>query len=266
MLLDVSSKGHMPREGGCAVVRRGHLIALVGTLLIGCAVLLLVVGCAGVRSEASKNEQGLTEAAKDQEAHPERCEKTRIVHLDTYEVSEAPFITNDVPGCPKGGLLSGTNKPDHFVGKDGQDEIRGLGGSDEISGGLDGYIINGGPGNDTLIAKFGWDEVPPEGNPGVNNPDDLSKNVLHGGPGRDRVSGAEGGDVLYGGEGNDKAILGGPGKDILYGGPGNDTFYPDKGDELYCGEGKDSYETVGEKIAYVDSSCEVKKPAPEPIE
>jgi hypothetical protein len=36
------------KEGRGAVVRQGHLIAVVGTLLIGCAVLLLlVVGCAG---------------------------------------------------------------------------------------------------------------------------------------------------------------------------------------------------------------------------
>ena len=42
---------------------RGHLIAVMGDFLMGCAVLLLV-GCAGVRSEAPEEEQGHTEATK----------------------------------------------------------------------------------------------------------------------------------------------------------------------------------------------------------
>jgi large-conductance mechanosensitive channel len=53
---DISNR-HMQRERGCAVVRQGHLIAVVGTFLIGCAVLLIVVGCSGVRSKAPKEEK-----------------------------------------------------------------------------------------------------------------------------------------------------------------------------------------------------------------
>ena len=45
------------------MVRQGHLIAVMGDFLMGCAVLLLV-GCAGVRSEAPEEEQGHTEATK----------------------------------------------------------------------------------------------------------------------------------------------------------------------------------------------------------
>jgi hypothetical protein len=49
------------------------------------------------------------------------------------------YITNDLPGCPKGGLLLGTEKHGHrydqLAGEDGDDEIRGLGGPDSISGG-----------------------------------------------------------------------------------------------------------------------------------
>src|SRR5215211_1633721 len=55
MLGDASSKGHMPREGEGAMVRRGHLITVVGTFMIGCVV--VVVGCSWVRSEAPKEEQ-----------------------------------------------------------------------------------------------------------------------------------------------------------------------------------------------------------------
>src|SRR5215212_4086196 len=62
MLRGASSRKHM-QGGGCAVVRQAHLIAVVGTFLIGCAV-LLAVGCAGVRSEAPKEKQGQAEDAK----------------------------------------------------------------------------------------------------------------------------------------------------------------------------------------------------------
>ena len=42
------------------MVRQGHLIAVVGTFLIGCAVLLIVVGCAGVGRKPQQKEQTLT--------------------------------------------------------------------------------------------------------------------------------------------------------------------------------------------------------------
>src|SRR5215217_7802226 len=41
MLRGASSKGHMQREGGCAVIRQGRLIAVVGAFVIA----VLVVGC-----------------------------------------------------------------------------------------------------------------------------------------------------------------------------------------------------------------------------
>ena len=36
---------------------------------------------------------------------------------------EALYVTNDLPGCPSGGLLSGTDKPDQLVGKDGEAKV-----------------------------------------------------------------------------------------------------------------------------------------------
>ena len=234
----------MQREGGCAVIRQAHLIAVVGTFLIGCAV-FLVVGCAGVGSEAPQKEQGRSpEATASQEA---RCEGTRTYHL--YQVVHRPgywngplrtgseedmkkadkkagqmtmdfgvHTTNDLPGCPKGGLLLGTDKadvdpyPDHpgLEGQAGDDEIRGLGANDYLSGG-DG------------------------------------KDVLYGGPGEDRIDG-------------------GPGEDVIYGGDGNDSLAAKDGqrDKLYCGKGKDEY--FADKNDYVSSSCEKKvKPPPAPM-
>src|SRR5215218_2717499 len=136
MLRGASSRGPMQREGGCAVIRRGHLIPVVGTFLIGCAVLLLVVSCAGTSSETSnKKEQGSSPQATASEEEA-RCEgtKSRIINNESV-------VTNDVPGCPKGGLLLGTDKKDELSGEKGDDEIRGLGGND---------ALGGGPGSDIL--------------------------------------------------------------------------------------------------------------------
>ena len=191
---------------------------------MGCAVLLMVVGCAGVRSQAAKREeQGHTEATKEQ-ARSDPCEGTR-----TYKKPWGLITTNDVPGCPKGGLLSGTDGRDHLDGKDGDDEIRGLGSVDDMLGGGGNDVIYGGPGDDSPL----W--------------------------------GLMGADVIYGGAGNDFWLAGGAGEDVLYGGKGNDALegidWYDSGaspmrDELYCGPGKDKYQA--DKLDYVDSSCEEK--------
>src|SRR5215211_5660947 len=181
----------MQREGGCGVVRREHLIAVVVTFLIGCTV-VVVVGCAGVRSEASNEEQGHTEATK-QQAHSggaasseeARCRQTR-----TFKTSGVLITTNDVPGCPKGGLLSGTNKRDELDGGDGNDEIHGLGDKDALYGGLGSDVIYGGPGDDFM-----------RGNTYMGDDRNRARDILHGGPGRDLMTGGYGDDVLYGGDG-----------------------------------------------------------------
>src|SRR5829696_10162893 len=118
MLRGASSRGPMQREGGCAVIRRGHLIPVVGTFLIGCAVLLLVVGCAGTSSETSnKKEQGSSPQATESEDEA-RCEGTRTYQKGRFYSVERehtePLVvtTNDLPDCPKGGLLLGTDKSD----------------------------------------------------------------------------------------------------------------------------------------------------------
>jgi hypothetical protein len=172
------------------VVRQAHLIAVVVTFLMGCAV-LLVVGCAGMRSEAPQEDkqERSPQATMAEEA---RCEGTRTIKLQRYVV----VVTNDVPGCPNGGLLSGTDKVDNLSGMKGDDEIHGLGGSDSLTGGDGNDVIYGGDGH--------------EGQ------------GIHGGRGE---------DVLYGGDGNDNLVGSGDGdRDKLYCGKGRDAYLADKND------------------------------------
>ena len=251
------------------MVRRAHLAAVVRAILMGCALLLVLVGCAGVRSEAPKEDerQGRAEAtgAKGSSPEEDRCKGTQtfdvlkkqgIDYISDSSVKpgdpEARRITNDVPGCPNGGLLSGTDKPDRLAGLDGEDEVRGLGAADMLSGGPGPDVIYGGPGGDALYGGGGILEFEPS--------TDGSKNVLHGQAGGDELTGQRGDDVLYGGAGDDKWLWGVGGEDVIYGGDGDDILYGifDGGarDELYCGKGNDEYDA--HKNDYVDSSCEVK--------
>jgi hypothetical protein len=168
------------------VVRQGHCIALVVAFLIGCAV-LLVAGCAGARSGASQGEQARSpEATASEEA---RCQGTR-----TFQKWGGHFTTNDLPGCPNGGLLLGTDKKDRLAGQEGDDKIRGLGGFDDLKGGPGNDILYGGDGDDLL--EPAWDE-----------------------------------DVIYGGDGNDWLGGGSDGqRDKLYCGEGKDYYSADKND------------------------------------
>ena len=71
------------------MVRQARLIAITGVFLIACAVALVVVGCAGVRSGAPPEEdQGHIQATKEGHEHTEatpseeaRCEDTRTFHV-----------------------------------------------------------------------------------------------------------------------------------------------------------------------------------------
>jgi hypothetical protein len=224
---------------------------VVVAFLIGCAVLLVGVGCAGTRSETSKEEQAHTEFTTNEQTRSSeataseeaRCEGTR-----TYQKGRVVrghrnvFTTNDLPDCPKGGLLLGTDRADKLGGKEGDDEIRGLGASDQIFGGVGDDLIYGGPGDDPLLVGDDGDDV------------------IHGGAGDDgEIDGAKGDDVIYGGGGDD-GLDGARGKDVIYGGDGNDSLSTagDRGqrDELYCGKGKDEYNA--DENDFVGSSCEEK--------
>jgi hemolysin type calcium-binding protein len=226
---------------------------VVKGFLIGC-IGLIVIGCAGVRSEDPEEQQGHTEGSnKDQTSSLEataseqaRCEGTRTTVRQGFHRRREDFLTNDLPGCPKGGLLPGTDGSDNLDGKEGDDEIRGLGERDFLFGGPANDVVYGGPGSDWWL--FG----------GAGN------DVIYGGPGDDSAlvgddGPSPGDDVIYGGSGDEEEIYGGNGDDVVYGGDGNDYIGEkrDRGhDKLYCGDGKDTYEA--DKNDFVSSSCEKK--------
>jgi hypothetical protein len=188
---------------------------VVVTFLIGCAV-LLIVGCAATRSESPK-QQGDTEATRGQTrpakaaSEVARCDGTRTIRRYSRSV-----VTNEVPGCPNGGLLLGTDKPDELAGQVGDDEVRGLGGRDRL---------DGGPGNDILYGGDGDDTVEPPGLP------------------------SRGTDVIYGGDGSDLIDARGYGRqpDKLYCGEDKDQYLADNNDQVgsSCEKRLPSYGGVG---------------------
>jgi hypothetical protein len=188
-------------------------------------------------TEGTKEQQysGDQEYSGGAESEEGRCGETRKeLRFQTWF-----YVTNDLPGCPKGGVLTGTEGADEppdragLDGKYGDDKVRGLGGSDEIYGSSGSDVIYGGPGNDFLCSG-GLDGCGEGGN---------YDDVLYGGDHSDDLWASNGEDVLYGEDGNDRLVA----LDAKGGGR----------DKLYCGRGKDKYEA--DPIDYVDSSCEEGK-------
>ncbi|BCH07959.1 hypothetical protein MesoLj131c_22170 [Mesorhizobium sp. 131-3-5] len=86
---------------------------------------------------------------------------------------------------------------------------------------VNGAIVNGTPGDDTLTGTIDVD-------------------AIFGLAGNDTLSGSAGDDLLDGGAGND-TLNGGSGSDVLVGGLGDDTLNDGSGnDSLYGGDGNDS--------------------------
>jgi hypothetical protein len=240
----------------------------VRSFLIGCALLLLGVGCSGTTSsETSKKEQGSSPQAPESEEA--RCDGTRTYHGPSFltfrpKEPDIVYTTNDLPGCPNGGLLSGTDHPDQLGGKDGDDEIRGLGAEDYIYGGSGEDVIHGGPGDDSLPYGGAGEDVV-SGEDGADELIDGAGDDVIFCPDRDVVEGCAAlgdrgvGLPHYRGYGEDDGFYGEPdGADVIYGGDGNDfveAFQAGQPDKFYCGKGEDEY-YVEDKIDHVSSSCE----------
>jgi Ca2+-binding RTX toxin-like protein len=118
----------------------------------------LAVGCAGTMSSETSNNKAQGSSPRATESEEEaRCEGTRTIRVrpeprsDVWNISKrVDFSTYDPRGCPKGGPLSGTDKPDNLAGRDVDDEIRGLGAEDYLIGGLGNDVTYGGSGGDRL--------------------------------------------------------------------------------------------------------------------
>ncbi|MDO5297200.1 MAG: M91 family zinc metallopeptidase [bacterium] len=135
----------------------------------------------------------------------------------------------------------------HITGGEGDDYIIAGSGHDTIADNYGANIINGGAGNDVIIAH-GLDVGPHEGY--INRLEGGSGNdYLEGGNGRDYLIGGEGNDTLYG-LGGDDELQGGAGKDYLDGGQGNDILYGGEGhDSLVGGQGDDQlYGDAGDDL------------------
>jgi Ca2+-binding RTX toxin-like protein len=118
--------------------------------------------------------------------------------------------------------IVGTNAAEKIFGRAGNDTIDARGGDDRIDGGDGNDTINGGAGNDTLRGENGNDRLD-----GGNGNDSLI-----GGEGNDVLIGRAGIDRLLGQSGNDTLIADDLVRDILDGGLGKDRFRADAIDNL----------------------------------
>lgn len=117
-------------------------------------------------------------------------------------------------------VVEGTAGSDHILisqGKQGKVLVR-AGGRSIGPLSVDRLVVHAGAGNDVVTA-IGPVSVPLE---------------VHGGDGRDFLSGGSGPDQLFGGEGNDR-LDGGKGNDILAGGDGDDRLMGRSGNDLLIG-------------------------------
>ncbi|MDY6940920.1 MAG: hypothetical protein SWY16_25090 [Cyanobacteriota bacterium] len=146
----------------------------------------------------------------------------------------------------------------------GVDASELIGAREQLANSLGG-VVDGGEGDDTMIAGRGYDSM--LGGPGADvlfgnagrdtleagSGDDFAfggqgDDVISGGDDNDLVSGDKGNDIVFGGRGNDFVgggegddfAFGGQGEDIVVGNEGNDSVYGDKGNDFVAGgEGAD---------------------------
>ncbi len=161
-----------------------------------------------------------------EDPHTVRCPSLGIVTVGVHATLGGGDDTADVRS------VNGT----------GQSTIDGGPGNDTVI--ADAGSLRGGPGDDTLTLRYGdWNQV--EGGDGDDHLFGGTRvDLLIGGPGRDVLDGRAGNDTLHDGaaadpDGEDDVLLGGPGVDALYSHGGVDRLEGgDDLDYLYARDGE----------------------------
>jgi Ca2+-binding RTX toxin-like protein len=177
--------------------------------------------------------------------------------FDTADFSaRSDNLTLAIGGGPVSGAagqhINILSNVERVIGGSGDDMISVAAGATSFLGNPLGYVLDGGPGDDTLVPGLGPDTL--VGGPGEDTVDfsarqqDLTIDLRHG----QTNSGAAGQHVqilgvedAYGGSGKnlmiagdtDSVLIGGPGNDTLIGGAGNDVLKGMGGNDLIIGNG-----------------------------
>ncbi len=138
-----------------------------------------------------------------------------------------------------GAMITGGDGNDTLIGGAGADSIDGGNGNDSMNGGAGNDTLFGGAGNDVISGLAGDDDIDAGlGNDTVQGGD--GNDDIHGQAGLDKLDGGNGNDCLHGGDDNDK-LIGGTGNDTLRGGAGDDNVDAGLGDDMLLGDdGKDT--------------------------
>ncbi len=152
--------------------------------------------------------------------------------IDLSLLSEALY--NSLAITPPSILIEGNDGDDTIIGATNLDEvIRGGDGNDLIFGvgsettlTLEGDTLDGGDGNDSVLAQLGNDVLI-----GGNGQD-----TLEGFDGNDTITGGNGIDVIMGQAGDD-SIDAGSGADVINGNDGNDFINGGSGADMLMGDG-----------------------------
>ncbi|MCV6592155.1 MAG: tandem-95 repeat protein [Silicimonas sp.] len=153
-------------------------------------------------------------------------------------------------GVLDGNLIEGTPGRDTLPGTVDGDLIRGFEDNDTLTGELGIDAIQGGDGRDSILGGDANDVLFGEGD-GDWIFGDAGDDVLFGGDGGDSLIGGAGNDYIDGGAGNDTFSVNGGGADTLIGGDGNDRFTLSQNNVVFAGDGNDTV-TSASRFATID--------------
>ncbi|MEO0843624.1 MAG: calcium-binding protein, partial [Cyanobacteria bacterium J06643_5] len=125
--------------------------------------------------------------------------------------------------------INGGNGNDVILADRGNDRVNGDNGIDIIIGGADNDIINGGEGNDIISGDY----IVPQGFSIPTDEEDFAIDL--GVEGNDTISGGAGDDVILG-DGGDDDISGDQGVDVIIGGADNDIINGGEGNDIITGD------------------------------